>query len=180
VTKFASLIALVALLLFLFPHGYAGADPLQESTVEEALDGANFYIVKRPNYQGSFWVHNQENNDIIGHAPWDPVNRRWTLFTLTGEYFGFLQATVGAVSPPHFVQYLWYGKDNEYKGVFVAKLGGRPVTKDLPYGELGGELELFLEGDIPLPPPAYNIELDPLKRFPEGIDVSPVDPDARE
>jgi hypothetical protein len=178
--KLISVMALIGLGFILVPCAYASADPLGESTVEEALEGANFYIAPRPNYKGSFWVFNQENNDIIGHAPWDAVHRRWTLFTLTGEYFGFLQATVGAVDPPHFVQYLWYGKDNEYKGVFVAKLGGRPVTKDLPYGELGGELDLFREGDIPIPPPEYHFEVDPLKRFPEGVDASPVDPNARE
>lgn len=178
--KCKRIIALFALWLWVFPGAYAGADPLEESTADEALEAANFYIASRPIYEGAFLVFNQENNDIIGYAPWDPVNRRWTIFTLAGAYFGFLQATVGAVNPAHFVQYLWYGKENEYKGVFVAKLGGRPVTKDLPYGELGGELDLFLEGNIPLPPPTYQMEIDPLKRFPEGIDVSPVDPNARE
>jgi len=99
-----------------------------------------------------------------------------TLFTLTGKYGGFIQATIGVTKPPHNLQYLWYDKDNRYKGVFIAHLGGRPVTPELPFGELGGNLEIYPIGNIPLRPPSYEIELDPLKRFPEGVDITPIEP----
>jgi hypothetical protein len=68
-----------------------------------------------------------------------------------------------------------YGKENDYKGVFVAGLGGRPVSPALPYGELGGSLALYEVGNLPVPQPAYQPEVDPLRRFPEGVDVSPVE-----
>jgi hypothetical protein len=151
------------------------ADPLQDTTPEEALEGAFFYIAFKPNNQRVAWIFQGETDKIIGYAPWDPVSRRWTLFTLQNVYSGFLQATVGTTSPPHFKQYLWYDKENRYKGLFVARLGGRPVTPDLPFGELGGERDLYQIGNIPPRPPEYQIEVDPLRRFPSGVDVSPIE-----
>ena len=154
-------------------------DVLEDRTVHEALEGANFYILPRVNYKGSFWIIDQDNNNIIGHAPWDPVRHRWTLFTLSDEYYGFIQATMGSTKPPNFQQYLWYDKNNRYKGVFIKHLGGNPVTPKLPYGELGGELALYDYGNVLLPLPSYKIEVNPLRQFPDGVDISPVEPPAR-
>lgn len=155
--------------------GSLSADVLGDLAPEETLDAANFYIAPRRNYEGSFWIFDQATNKIIGYAPWDPLTRRWTLFTLDSAYRGFIQATVGTTKPPHFTQYLYYGRENEYRGVFVAALGGRPVSKDLPYGELGGSLALYEVGNVPVAMPAYEPEVDPLRRFPEGVDISPVE-----
>jgi hypothetical protein len=150
-------------------------DVLEDPTVEELLEGANFVIVPRVNFKGSFWILDQETDKIIGHAPWDAVNRRWNLFTLNNEYYGFIQATIGSLNPRHFTQYLWYDKDNRYKGVFIANLGGRPVTPDLPFGELGGDLARYDYGNIPMTLPQFRLEVDPLKLFPDGVDVGPID-----
>ncbi len=147
-----------------------------EVTPPEPLERANFYIAPRLNYSGSYWIFDQTNNNVIGYAPWDTVRRRWTLFTLTGKYGGFIQATLGATKPPHYKQYLWYDRDNRYKGVFIAHLGGTPVTPEHPFGELGGWLEIYRIGNIPISLPSYRLELDPLKRFPEGVEVTPVEP----
>ncbi len=150
-------------------------DVLQDYGPEQVLKDANFYIEGRPNYKGAQWIFDQYTNNLIGYAPWDPVKRRWTLFDLKGEYYGFIQAIVGQFQhPPHYLQYLWYDKDNRYKGFFVRGLGGRPVTPDLPFGELGGQMHVYLFGDLPLDFPEYTIQTDPLKQFPPGVDVSPV------
>ncbi len=154
--------------------GCAWAAPLHSERYKDELTEANFLILPRPNYQGSYWLIDQATNDIVGYAPWDALKRRWTLFNLRGEYQGFMQATIGDRNPPDYRQYLWYGKDNQYKGVFIAQLGGRPQTPDLPHGELGGSLNFYPKGNIPLAPPNYEIETDPQKLFPEGIEVEPV------
>jgi len=169
------LIAAALLWVWTVP-GYGWGDPLDDSTPEERLEGAFFYISFRPDYAGAAWIFDGETHKIIGLAPWDAVKRRWTLLSLDGKYFGFLQATMGTTSPPHFRQYLWYDKDNRYKGLFVARLGGRPVTPDLPFGELGGERDLYQFGNIPVRPPDYQVETNPLMRFPYGVDISPVEP----
>jgi len=46
----------------------------------------------------------------------------------------------------------------------------------LPYGELGGSLNFYARGTIPIGLPEYRIEVEPMKRFPEGVDVSPLTP----
>ena len=147
-----------------------------EVVPQEPLATSDYYIAARPNYAGSDWIFDQNTNKIIGYAPWDSVRRRWTLITMTGKYAGFVQATLGATEPPHYKQYLRYDKDNRYTGVLVAHLGGRPLTKDRPYGELGGWLELYDFGNIPITPPSYQLQLDPMKRFPEGVEVTPIEP----
>ncbi|MBI5248229.1 MAG: hypothetical protein HY912_01930 [Desulfomonile tiedjei] len=169
--RLAGLVWFVVLVL----AGSPSADVFDDPLPDEILEGANFYIAPRPNYEGSFWVFDQSTNKVIGYAPWDSVNRRWTLFSLNAEYKGFIQATTGATNPPHFTQYLYYGRENQYKGVFVAALGGRPVSPDLPHGELGGSLALYEIGNLPVPAPTYEPEVDPLRRFPDGVDVSPVE-----
>ncbi len=171
IIRIVILVCVFALVLTGSPYADVFDDPIPDEVLEEA----NFYVAPRPNYEGSFWVFDQSTNKLIGYAPWDPIKRRWTLFSLNAEYKGFMQATVGSTSPRHFTQYLYYGKENQYKGVFVAALGGRPVTQDLPYGELGGALALNEVGNIPLALPAYQPETDPLRRFPEGVDISPVE-----
>lgn len=160
--------------LFLNPN--SSADVLSERSPDETLQHSNFRIVPRPNYQGAFWVVEEGTGKIIGYAPWHAVSRRWTLFNLKGQYRGFLQATMGTPAPPHYKQYLYYDDLNRYKGVYIADLGGRPVTRDLPYGELGGGLAYNAMGNIPVPLPDLRIEVDPLKRFPDGVDVSPITP----
>lgn len=102
------------------------------------------------------------------------MKRRWTMFNLRGRYQGFLQATIGTEHPLDYRQYLWYDKSNRYMGVFIARLGGRPVSPDLPYGELGGNLDYFEKGNIPIEPPEYEVVTDPLKMHPEGVEVEPV------
>jgi hypothetical protein len=151
-----------------------GATPIVSDKMKEELVEANFIIVPRPNYAGSFWIIDQADNNIVGYAPWDKIKRRWTLFNLRGDYQGFIQANTGSDDPPHYTQYLWYDKNNAYKGVFVASLGGRPTTPDLPYGEIGGNLNYYAKGNIPVQPPTYEIETDPLKLFHEGIEVDPL------
>jgi hypothetical protein len=166
------LVAAAILLLYTSACG----DPLSESSPDEVLESSNFVIEPRPNYQGAFWLVEEGTGKIIGYAPWDSVNKRWTLYTLKGQYRGFLQATLGTTKPPHYQQYLYYDGHNRYKGVYVSSLGGRPVTRDLPYGELGGSLNYYARGNIPIGLPQYRIEVEPMKRFPEGVDVSPLTP----
>lgn len=141
---------------------------------KEALEQADFYLIPRPNYHNSYWIIDQKDNEIVGYGPWDAVKRRWTLFNLMGQYQGFIQATIGTTDPPYFNQYLWYDKENRYKGVFVASLGGRPTTPDLPYGELGGNLDIYDKGHVPLQLPSLEVEVDPFRLFPEGMDVEPI------
>lgn len=156
--------------------GTCPADVLMDRDPDEILNEADFYIEPRPNYQGSYWIIDQKTRKIIGYAPWDAVKRRWTLFNLRSQYRGFLQATMGDPDPPHLVQYLYYGKDGNYRGVFIADIGGRPVTPQRPHGELGGGLSLYPIGNIPIALPEYEPEVQPLRLFPEGVDISPVDP----
>jgi hypothetical protein len=148
---------------------------IEERTPDQVLEGANFYLVPRPNFAGSFWIIEEANRNIVGHAPWDPVKRRYNLFNLRNEYQGWMQATMWQGKPDFYQQFLWYDKENRYKGVFIRTLGGRPTTPDLPFGELGGTLPVYLIGNIPIPQPSVEVETDPLRRFPEGVDVSPVE-----
>lgn len=159
---------------------YPEEDPLLHPSADQILETADFYLVARPNYAGSYWILRQDDDDLIGYAPYDSSTRRWTLFSLKGGYHGFIQAVIGDEENQYFTHLLWYGKDNGYKGLFVSRLGGRPITPDLPYGELGGERLPYLVGNIPMALPSLELELDPLKRFPEGVDVSPVKPPSQE
>ncbi len=163
----------VVLVLVCTPFAVWGA-PLLPDRERGNITEANFKIVPRPNYEGAQWIVNDADNKIIGYAPWDAVKRRWTMFNLRGQYQGFLQATIGSEQPLDYRQYLWYDKSNRYMGVFIARLGGRPVSPDLPYGELGGNLDYFEKGNIPIEPPDYEVVTDPLKMHPEGVEVEPV------
>ena len=140
------------------------------------LGMVDFYISARPNYDGAQWVFDQDTDKLIGYAPWDPVNRRWLLFSLEGTYEGFIQATIGDLNPPHYTQYLWYDRENRYRGLFVTRLGGRPESPTLPDGELGGELIYYPLGDIQTTPPLYQKEVHPLRELMHGIEAEPIDP----
>ena len=72
-----------------------------------------------------------------------------------------------------------YDKDNRYTGVLIARLGGRPATKDRPSKNLEVPRALSYFGNIPITLPSYQLQLDPLKRFPEGVEVTPIEPAVR-
>lgn len=152
-------------------------DLLQEYGPEEAVDFANFSFVPRPNYQGSFWIVDSATNKVIGYAPWNAQNRQWRLFSLKNEYKGFMQATIGTDKPPHYTQYVQYDNENRYKVAIVTKLGGRPRSPERPFGELGGDFLPYEIGPIPLEYPSIEVQTDPLRRFPSGVDVSPIIPE---
>lgn len=179
----------------------AGCPPVlaqEQDAAGETSELVDFYITARPNYEGAQWVISERTEKIIGYAPWNPIQRRWTLFSLRGTYEGFIQATMGEAGfgwyrsekevrsnlqenvapeePPFFTQYLWYDKHNRYKGLFVPRLGGRPPTYKLPYGELGGQLIYYAKGDIQSEPPPYQLEVHPLRRLMRGIETKPIDP----
>jgi hypothetical protein len=164
---FLTILTAFFILVFSFLLPLCG-QAFEELAVEEQLDITQFYIAPKNNFAGAAWVHELTTDKIIGYAACDAQIRRWTLFNLKGEYRGYIQATVGTTSPPHYRQYLWYDRDNRYKGVFIVRLGGRPVTPDLPSGELGGQLDVYERGDIPIPWPSYEVEPDPLRRLPIG------------
>ncbi len=107
-------------------------DLLGHYTPEEALQLAVFNAIPRPNYEGAQWLVDYNTDKIIGYAPWDPQSRQYKLFSLKNEYYGFMRATVGDDNPPHYTQYVWYDRDNRYKGAIVTRLGGRPRTVDRP------------------------------------------------
>ena len=132
------------------------------------------------NYTDNYWVIRIRDDKIVGYAPWDKINRRWTLFNLHGDYRGFIQAIIGQQFIKHervdiwyqyYTQYLWYFKDNIYRGVMIASLGGRPKTEILPYGELGGSLDLYPFGNIPVKFQSLFVGIDPVQP-PMGIDIS--------
>lgn len=164
-------IRIAVILATLLPAFPICAQPFERQMNTDPLDGVRFYISQSGKYAGASWIYESSTDKVIGYAQWHPQNRRWTLFTLKGEYYGFIQATTGTTPPPHYLQYLWYDKDHRFKGVFVVTLGGRPVTRDLPFGELGGQLELHEIGNIPPQPPSYEVEPDPLRRLPYGRDT---------
>jgi hypothetical protein len=172
----------------------AGATPESEM--------AYFHMRERPNYAGAQWVYDDRTEKLVGYAPWDPIRRRWTLFSRDGKYKGFIQATLGDDGsdyfrrakevrnnlqfgvpnerPPRFTQYLWYDSHNKYRGLLVKRLGGRPASVRLPDGELGGQLEYFRRGDIQSESPLYQKQVHPLKQMMEGIEVNPIDPRYKE
>ncbi|MFH0824767.1 MAG: hypothetical protein V2B18_18600 [Pseudomonadota bacterium] len=145
-----------------------------------ALDEGNFYITKRQDYggqtgQGGFWLADQDNGKIIGCATWDRRSRKYMLFDLAGSYYGFMKATlVDFEEHKLYKQYLWYDRDNNYKGLFVRGLGGRPYLPGVPDEggryrafsqspeyELGGQLYALQSGNIKIPLPEIEIHLYP-------------------
>jgi hypothetical protein len=155
-------------------------DALHPPDEKDITWSTKFKIVPTGQTPDNYWVVRIKDNLIIGYAPWDKINRRWTLFNWNGEYRGFIQAIVGQQFIKHnkvdiwyqyYTQYLWYFTDNIYRGVMIASLGGRPKTETLPQGELGGSLDLYSIGYIPPKPYEPAIYIDPAKR-PMGIDIS--------
>jgi hypothetical protein len=159
-------------------------DALHAPDEKDITWSTKFKIVPTGQIPDSYWVKRFTDNKIIGYAPWDRINRRWTLFNWNGEYRGFIQAVVGQQFIKHqkndiwyqwYTQYLWYFADrtstNIYRGVLISSLGGRPKTEILPEGELGGSLDLYAIGNIPARPFEPSILIDPIKA-PMGIDIS--------
>lgn len=152
-------------------------NPPDDKDITESTD-----FILQPAFQAfeSFWVIRIPDGIPVGYAPWDRIKRRWTLFNFHGEYRGFVQAIIGQQFIQHerevewyqhYTQYLFYFKDNVYRGVLVAKLGGRPKSPTLPYRELGGMLTLYPIGNFALRPPYYFVGID-VTHPPMGIDIS--------
>lgn len=140
---------------------------------KDNIDGTNFTLVPRGNYYKTYWIIRIKDSEIIGYSPWDVEKRRWNLFNLYGQYRGYIQATLGDRSIEYYKQYLWYDRNNRYLGVFIATIGGHPKTKDYKEGELGGSLDLYRFGNIPLPPYQLMFDIDPNKSYrPMGLDSS--------
>jgi hypothetical protein len=115
----------------------------------------------------------------VGWATWDPINRRYRLFNMKGDYKGFYQGTIGQRrpieyqpyydTPPdtgeegyhHWEQYLAFDKNDRYKGVIILSLGGRPITDANPYGELGGRFLIYHKGNIPVSYPSLRPQIGP-------------------
>jgi hypothetical protein len=137
----------------------------------KAFEEGNFYIRGRDNLQNGFWVVEQFVNKRIGYALYDEVRRRYNVFDLKSRYWGFLQAVMVDFAPDElYKQYLWYGPNSQYKGVFIRQLGGRslPYEPEMPphlrrvgtgppagsYGkELGGQWYPYAAGNVSLTPP---------------------------
>lgn len=159
-------------------------DALHAPDEKDITWSTHFKITPTGQTPDNYWVIRIRDNKIVGYAPWDRINRRWTLFNWNGEYRGFIQATVGQQFIKHqkvdiwyqwYTQYVWYFTDrssiNIYRGVLISSLGGRPKTEILPQGELGGSLDLYAIGNIPTRPYEPSIIIDPVKP-PMGIDIS--------
>jgi hypothetical protein len=135
-------------------------------------DRTPFVIVGRADYVDVSWLIAQRTGDRIGYAPWNTYDKRWNLFSLNAKYSGFVQATLGQRAPlEHYQQFLRYDRDGKYQGMYVATLGGRPRTPDLPQGELGGQLVDYEIGNIPLGPMGLDVIINYAKP-PGGMNIS--------
>jgi len=143
--------------------------------LEEEKDNVDiipYVLVNRGNYENRNWIVSVRTGQIIGYAPWDDVSKRFTLLNLDSKYMGFVQATVGELRKPEdYTQYLRYDRDNDYTGVMIKSLGGRPRTPTLPFGELGGQLNPYLIGNLALKLPGLYTYVD-VVRAPMGMDIS--------
>ncbi len=157
-------------------------DALRPIDEKDITESTHFRLVRNITYPEMYWVARIEDNKTVGYARWDKINRRYTIFNLHNEYRGFMQATIGQQFIKHervdiwyedYRQYLFYFKDSVYRGVFIAALGGRPYTENLKYRELGGGLDLYSFGNIPLQPPQLSLGINVVQR-PLGIDISVV------
>ena len=165
---------------YLFGQEVPFIDALHPPDEQDITEATLFKLSRMLMYSDMYSVIRIKDGLPVGYAPWDRINRRWTLFNMHGEYRGIIQAIVGQQFIKHqrvdiwyqyYTQYLFYFKDNVYRGVMIASLGGRPKTETLPEGELGGSLDLYPIGNMPLKPPGISIYIDPAKR-PMGIDIS--------
>lgn len=155
-------------------------DALHPPDEKDITESTRFKLSRMLMYSDMYLVIRIKDGLPVGYAPWDRINRRWTLFNMHGDYRGIIQAIVGQQFIKHrrediwyqyYTQYLFYFKDNIYRGVMIASLGGRPKTEILPAGELGGSLDLYPIGNIPIPRDTPHIYIDPANR-PMGIDIS--------
>jgi len=155
-------------------------DALHPPDEKDITESTEFFLTPAE-YADKFWVTRIPDGKTVGYAPWDRVKRRWTLFNLNDEYRGFVQATIGQQFIQHerevewyqyYNQYLYYFKDNVYKGVLIAGLGGRPKSPTLPFRELGGNLVLYGIGNFALKPPYYSVGIS-VTHPPMGINISP-------
>ncbi len=145
---------------------------IQAPDQKDAIDYTTFILVPRLNYDAARWIVSTKTGDILGYAPYNEAYRKYTLVNFYNQYRGFIQATVGeSVKPEHYTQYLWYDRDNLYKGVMIATLGGRPKTEKLRYGELGGSLQAYAFGNIPMRFSPITLRID-YGRPPMGIDIA--------
>lgn len=139
---------------------------------KDNVDVIPYVLANRGNYENRRWIVSIRTGQIIGYAPWDDVSKRFTLFNLDSKYMGFVQATVGELRKPEdFTQYLRYDRDNDYTGVMIKSLGGRPRTPTLPFGELGGQLNPYLIGNLALKLSGLYTYID-VVRAPMGMDIS--------
>lgn len=155
-------------------------DVLHPKDEKDITISTRFRLARDITYNDRNWVVRIPDDTTVGYASWDRINRRYTLFNLHGDYRGIIQAIIGQQFIKHervdiwhqdYRQFIFYFKDNVYRGVMIASLGGRPKTEKLPYGELGGSYDLYSIGNIPLSPPSTSIYIDPANR-PMGIDIS--------
>jgi hypothetical protein len=144
---------------------------IQAEDQKDAIDTTTFILVPRFNYEAARWIVSTKTGDILGYAPYNEAYRKYTLLNLYGQYRGFIQATVGeSVKPEHYTQYLWYDRDNLYKGVMIATPGGRPKTEKLRFGELGGSLQSYNIGNIPMRFSSITLRIDYAKP-PMGMNI---------
>jgi hypothetical protein len=181
--RFTLYISLLSALLGIFMCGVAlggKLNPLdigrpleiQAEDQKDAIDTTTFILVPRFNYEAARWIVSTKTGDILGYAPYNEAYRKYTLLNLYGQYRGFIQATVGeSVKPEHYTQYLWYDRDNLYKGVMIATLGGRPKTEKLRFGELGGSLQSYDIGNIPMRFSPITLRID-YGRPPMGMNIA--------
>jgi hypothetical protein len=152
---------------------FAQAPLIEMTDDKDAVDRSKFILIRRPNLVGSYWVVRIKDVQIIGHSRWNPYNRKWTLFNLYDEYRGYLQALIGDDPNEHYIQRTWYDRDNRYIGTFISHLGGRPKSPNLPFGELGGGMDIYRVGNVPLDYATLLYDIDPIKKVaPMGIDIS--------
>ncbi len=168
--KLSSLMMAMILVMLIPAVSFSQLPAVSGMDERDNIDGTNFKIVPRVNYLRSNWIVRISDGEIIGYAPWEIEQRRWTLFNLHGQYRGFIQATMGQEDIQNYKQYLWYDRNNKYLGVFITSLGGHPRTKDYKEGELGGSLDLYKIGNFPLKPYQLLFDIDPNKSHrPMGI-----------
>jgi hypothetical protein len=139
---------------------------------KDNVDVIPYVLVNRGNYENRSWIVSVRTGKVIGFAPWDDVSKRWTLLSLDSKYMGFIKAIVGELRKPEvFTHYLRYDRENRYTGVMIKALGGGPRTRDLPYGELGGELNPYGIGNLALILPGLYNYID-VVRAPMGMDIT--------
>ncbi len=153
----------VGILVGLLLAGLLDSCPaLEADTAFQQLEVGGWRLQRKINYVNVHDIVQIATNKPIGFARWDGLQRKFTLFTTKGRYFGFLKATIETL--PHadfYKQYLYYGGNNRYRGVFVRALGGWPKTDEAPESELGGDLKLYAQGLIPPKLPGTGFHMAP-------------------